>query len=103
MARFPKTLGEALNDQAASVRGSTTLVLSTPAMDPIDTPDIVPGAVGTDQLSTAFHADLTQRIDDAAASIVDSSRIAPGAVLESNIADFAITVKKLHSDRHHLY
>lgn len=34
---------------------------------------------------------------------VPSGALAPGAVADTDIADFAVTVKKLKSDRHHLY
>lgn len=38
-----------------------------------------------------------------AENVVPAGAIAPGAVGSTEIADFALTVKKLRSDRHHLY
>lgn len=103
MARHRRTLEEQLADSFGQSRATAGLTYSTPAMTPIDGDLILPGAVGTTQLSEVFQADLSQRIDDAAASIVTASRIADGAVTANTIADFAIGVKKLRSDRHHLY
>ena len=37
------------------------------------------------------------------ADAIPAGALAPGAVASGDIADFAITVKKLKSDRHHLY
>jgi hypothetical protein len=72
-------------------------------MTPIDGDMILPGAITESSFSDDLQADLAQRIDDAAASIVTSARLQDGAVTANTIADFAITVKKLRSDRHHLY
>jgi hypothetical protein len=103
MARHRRTLEDLLADAAGQNRANAGLAYSTPAMTPIDGEMILPGAISQDNFSDELQADLAQRIDDAAASVVTAARLQDGAVTANTIADFAITVKKFHSDRHHLY
>lgn len=76
-----------------------------------------------DAVGSRINDEIVPAINDAAASPITDARLtagsltvwpfqadaipagalAPGAVASGDIADFAITVKKLKSDRHHLY
>ena len=127
MARFPRTLGDALAAQAESARSTRTSVFETPALAPISFDNLAPDLTDelgslNDQVGTVDDR-ISQAIDDANAlpitsdrftedslsiwpfiqGLVPSGALAPGAVSSSDISDFAITVKKLKDDRHRLY
>lgn len=103
MARYRRSLEDALRDMSGQARTNAGLTLSTPEMQELAGEYIAPEAIDATKLAPAYTADIDQRISDAAASIVTAERIAAGAVTANSIADFALTVKKFHSDRHHLY
>lgn len=162
MARFPRTLGDALAAQAEAARNTRTSVLSVDPLAPITLDNLGPDltgdldglrtdldglgsdlavldtqldGLGTDlsNLSTELTSlndelgtvdgRIEQAINDNNAIPITNDRFtedslsiwpfingtipqgafAPGAVKESDIADFSIAVKKFKSDRHHLY
>ena len=103
MARHRRTLEEQLADSFSQNRAAAGVTYSTPGMTALGPDMLMPGAVTAEKFSEELTADLNQRIDDAAASIVTAERLGEGVVQANNIADFAISVKKLRSDRHHLY
>lgn len=134
MARFPRTLADALAAQAEAARSTRTETLSVDPLVPISYDNLAPDLSGdltqlnTDlsDLSTQVGTvddRISQAINDANALPITSDRftpdsldiwpfingtvpsgaLAPGAVGQSDISDFAITVKKLRDDRHRLY
>lgn len=127
MARFPRTLADALAAQAEAGRSTRTEALSVDALAPI----------GVDQLDTELTDNLVNlndelslvdgkiidAISDANAIPITNDRftedslsiwpfiqgliphgaIAPGAVGAGDLADFVITARKFNDDRHRLY
>lgn len=130
MARFPRSLGDALAAQAEQARTARTETLGVEPLAPISVDHLTP------ELSTnieIINADLgtvkeevglvDQKISDALAQPITSERftedsltiwpfvqglipngaIAPGAVGSSDLADFVLTARKFNDDRHRLY
>ena len=103
MARYRRTLEDALRDISGQARSTAALTLSTPEMQELSGEYISEQAIDETKIAEAFKADLTHRFEEAANSLVTADRIADGSITANTIADFAITVKKFKSDRHHLY
>lgn len=127
MARHRRTLEEQLADAASQSRATAGLSYATPPLTPITNDhlgselqtelanlEVQVGTVDeriTDAINDNNAIPLSdERFDPNSLTVwpfvngtVPSGALAPGAVGESNIADFAIAVKKLKSDRHHLY
>lgn len=127
MARFPRTLGDALAAQAEAARNTRTSVLSVDPLAPItqdhlgtelqqDLSELETQAATVDQRITDAINDnnaipLTdERFDPNSLTVwpfvngtVPQGALAPGAVGANDIADFSIAVRKFNSDRHHLY
>jgi hypothetical protein len=130
MARFPRTLADALAAQAEAGRSTRTEALSVDALAPITTSHL--DSALAENIET-LNADLTtvaeemalvdQKISDALAVPITNERftedslsiwpfvenliprgaLAPGAVSSGDLADFVLTARKFNDDRHRLY
>lgn len=131
MARHRRTLEDMLADAAGQHRANAGIAYSTPAMTPIGSELIQENAVGNEQIADEVLVTIGQTIDTKIVAAIDESlalpmtderftensltiwpfidgavgrgAFAPGAVQGTDIADFAIAVKKLKSDRHQIY
>lgn len=130
MARFPRTLADALAGQAEAGRLTRTEVMSVDPLAPISLSHLDAelaenlNTLNTD-LSTLAEdmAMVDQKITDAVAvpitndrftedslsiwpftqGLIPNGAIAPGAVGSSDLADFVLTARKFNDDRHRLY
>jgi len=130
MARFPRTLADALAAQAEAGRSARTETLSVDPLAPIGTEQLDAAlaanieTLNTDLATVAEDmAQVDQKISDALAvpitderftedslsiwpfvqNLIPHGAFAPGAVASSDLADFVLTARKFNDDRHRLY
>ena len=127
MARFPRTLGDALAAQAEAARSTRTETLSVDPLIPIDFDHLAPDL--TDKLGELdtglgqVDDKISQAISDANAiplsderfsedslsiwpfvqGLIPNGALAPGSVGAPDLADFVLTARKFNDDRHRLY
>lgn len=147
MARYRRTIEDALKEMSGQARATTGLTLSVPELQELGGEYIGPNAITADHLAEGAVmlenldeqlkqnlADLEAgagQVDDKIAQAIDESlaipitedrlpegewsiwpfaqntipagSLAPGAVGQTDIADFSITVAKINDDRHRIY